>query len=93
MPTRKKKYDARFSPLRIKRIMQSDEEVGKIGSSVPFIVSKALEMFLECLLKEASAITKSRHAKTLTTSHLKMAINNNEKFALLRDFVATISDQ
>lgn len=72
--------------------MQSDEEVGKIGSSVPFIMSKALEMFLESLLKEASDITKSRGARTLTTSHLKIAISNNDKFKLLRDLVSTLSD-
>lgn len=92
MPTKRKKYDARFSPSRIKRIMQSDEEVGKIGSSVPYIMSKALEMFFETLLKEASEITKSRHARTLTTSHLKIAIQNNDRFALLRDLIATIND-
>lgn len=72
--------------------MQSDEEVGKIGSSVPYIMSKALEMFLESLLKEASEITKSRQARTLTTSHLKMAIINNDRFSLLRDLAATIND-
>lgn len=92
MPTKRKKYDARFSPSRIKRIMQSDEEVGKIGSSVPFIMSKALEMFLESLLKEASEITKSRNARTLTTSHLKIAINNNDRFTLLRDLVSNLND-
>jgi hypothetical protein len=72
--------------------MQSDEEVGKIGSSVPFIMSKALEMFLESLLKEASEITKSRSARTLTTTHLKIAINDNDKFQLLRNLISTLSD-
>lgn len=83
----KKKHEARFSPSRIKRIMQSDEEVGKIGSSVPFIMSRALEIFLERLLKEASEITRSKNARTLTTAHLKLAIDNNDKFQLLRDLV------
>ena len=92
MPTKRKKYDAKFSPSRIKRIMQSDEEVGKIGSSVPFIMSKALEMFLESLIKEASEVTRSRNARTLTTSHLKIAIGNNDRFRLLRELVSTLSD-
>lgn len=70
--------------------MQSDEEVGKIGSSVPLIMSKALEMFLESLLREASHITKSRNARTLTTSHLKAAVNRKDEFAILRDLLATI---
>lgn len=90
MASKKKKYDARFSPSRIKKIMQSDEEVGKIGSSVPLIMSKALEMFIESLLKEASAVTKSRNSRTLTTADLKTAVNRKEEFVILRDLLATI---
>lgn len=90
MATKKKKYDARFSPSRIKKIMQSDEEVGKIGSSVPLIMSKALEMFIERLLKEAIAVTNSRNSRTLTTSDLKTAVNRKEEFVILRDLLTTI---
>ena len=65
--------------------MQSDEEVGKIGSAVPFIMSKALELFLESLLRDASLITKSRNARTLTIAHLKAAVYEKDEFAILRD--------
>lgn len=38
MPTKKKKYNARFPPARIKKIMQSDDEVGKVAQVVPIII-------------------------------------------------------
>jgi len=38
MPSKKKKYNARFPPARIKKIMQTDEEVGKVAAAVPVII-------------------------------------------------------
>lgn len=46
MPSKKKKYNSRFPPARIKKIMQSDEEVGKVAQVVPIIVCKLLLMIL-----------------------------------------------
>lgn len=73
MPSKKKKYNARFPPARIKKIMQTDEEIGKVAAAVPVIISRALELFLESLLKKACQVTQSRNAKTMTTSHLCVA--------------------
>ena len=55
---------------RIKKIMQTDEEVGKVAQPVPVIISRALELFVENLLKKANDITSQRGARTLTPSHL-----------------------
>lgn len=41
MPSKKKKYNARFPPARIKKIMQADEEVGKVAAVVPVIICKS----------------------------------------------------
>ncbi|KAL7289249.1 hypothetical protein TKK_0017186 [Trichogramma kaykai] len=38
MPSKKKKYNSRFPPSRIKKIMQTDEEVGKVAQPVPIII-------------------------------------------------------
>ena len=38
MPSKKKKYNARFPPARIKKIMQADEDVGKVAAVVPVII-------------------------------------------------------
>ncbi|XP_063691308.1 dr1-associated corepressor-like [Bolinopsis microptera] len=91
MPS-KKKYNARFAPARIKKIMQSDEEVGKVSAAVPVIISKALEMFLESFLENADKLTKERCAKTLTPQHLKQIIQTDNKYDFLKDLVSAIPD-
>ncbi|XP_070622804.1 dr1-associated corepressor [Erythrolamprus reginae] len=92
MPSKKKKYNARFPPARIKKIMQTDEEIGKVAAAVPVIISRALELFLESLLKTACHVTQSRNAKTMTTSHLKQCIEQEQQFDFLKDLVASVPD-
>ena len=59
-----------FFQARIKKIMQTDEDVGKVAAPVPVIISRALELFVENLLKKANQVTLERGARTLTPSHL-----------------------
>jgi histone H3/H4 len=92
MPGKKKKYNARFPPARIKKIMQTDEEVGKVAQAVPVIISRALELFAENLLDQANKVTLRRGARTLTPSHLKFCIENERKFDFLRDMVTNVPD-
>lgn len=92
MPNKKKKYNARFPPARIKKIMQKDEEVGKVAAAVPVIISRSLELFVESLIKKTSEITQARNAKTLTISHLKQCILNENQFDFLKDLVASVPD-
>ncbi|XP_061525110.1 dr1-associated corepressor [Phycodurus eques] len=92
MPSKKKKYNARFPPARIKKIMQTDEEIGKVAAAVPVIISRALELFLESLLTKACHVTQSKNAKTMTTSHLKQCIEVEQQFDFLKDLVATVPD-
>ncbi|XP_061461701.1 dr1-associated corepressor isoform X7 [Rhineura floridana] len=92
MPSKKKKYNARFPPARIKKIMQTDEEIGKVAAAVPVIISRALELFLESLLKKACHVTQTRNAKTMTTSHLKQCIELEQQFDFLKDLVASVPD-
>ncbi|XP_061407371.1 dr1-associated corepressor [Lethenteron reissneri] len=92
MPSKKKKYNARFPPARIKKIMQTDEEVGKVAAAVPVIISRALELFLESLLTKACQVTQSRNAKTMTTSHLKQCIEAEQQFDFLKDLVSSVPD-
>ncbi|KAJ7307406.1 hypothetical protein JRQ81_009422 [Phrynocephalus forsythii] len=77
---------------RIKKIMQTDEEIGKVAAAVPVIISRALELFLESLLKNACHVTQSRNAKTMTTSHLKQCIELEQQFDFLKDLVASVPD-
>jgi len=72
--------------------MQSDEEVGKVAQAVPVIISRALELFVESLLKKAEVVTNTRNAKTLTPSHLKQCILAEHRFDFLKELVATVPD-
>lgn len=66
----KKKLDTRFPASRIKKIMQADEDIGKIAQAVPLLVSKSLELFLQDLCDRTYEITLQRGAKTVSASHL-----------------------
>lgn len=92
MTMKKKKYNARFPPARIKKIMQTDEEVGKVAQPVPVIISRALELFVENLLKKANDITSQRGARTLTPSHLKMCIKSESRFDFLKELVSSVPE-
>lgn len=70
---------------RIKKMMQSDEDVGKIATVTPVLVAKALECMMEYLLKEACHVAVQRRTKTVTPQHLKMCVTNNDSFDFLRD--------
>ncbi|CAG5136018.1 unnamed protein product [Candidula unifasciata] len=90
--SKKKKYNARFPPARIKKIMQTDEEVGKVAAAVPVIISRALELFIESLITETSKTTAIKNAKTLSTSHIKQTIETNKQFDFLRDLVVNVPE-
>ncbi|XP_021198966.1 uncharacterized protein LOC110382632 [Helicoverpa armigera] len=92
MPSKKRKYNARFPAGRIKKIMQTDEEVGKVAQAVPIIISRTLELFVESLLSKAMQVTMARHAKTLSPSHVKQCILAESRFDFLRDLVKNIPD-
>ncbi|XP_072933849.1 uncharacterized protein NC2alpha [Epargyreus clarus] len=92
MPSKKRKYNARFPAGRIKKIMQTDEEVGKVAQAVPIIISRTLELFVESLLSKAMQVTLSRNAKTLSPSHVKQCILAESRFDFLRDLVKNIPD-
>ncbi|KAI9328349.1 histone-fold-containing protein, partial [Obelidium mucronatum] len=77
---------------RIKKIMRSDEDVGKINAATPLLVSSALEQFLKSLVLQCVVEAKNRGGKKLMASHLKAAVNSTEKFDFLKDIVANVAD-
>ncbi|WVQ68165.1 uncharacterized protein L199_006371 [Kwoniella botswanensis] len=89
-PLRSKK--SKQSRARIKRIMQLDEEVGKLASATPVMISKSLECFMQQLIDETCKETRSRGSKKMTAYHLKHMINSNPTFDFLREIVEAIPD-
>ncbi|XP_070776164.1 dr1-associated corepressor isoform X1 [Enoplosus armatus] len=85
MPGQKRRYHVRFPPSRIKKIMQKDAEVGRIAMAVPVIISRALEMFLKCLLTETCLITQSKLSTVVSVAHMKQCIESEKLFHFLRE--------
>lgn len=81
----KKRLCARFPPARIKKIMQMDEEVGKVSQSVPVMVSRALERFLEYIMTTTAEITASKDAKTLTSQHILEVVTRDSRLNFLKE--------
>ncbi|KAH0603471.1 uncharacterized protein H6S33_007793 [Morchella sextelata] len=82
----------KFPVARIKRIMQADEDVGKVAQVTPVVVSKALELFMIALCEKASAQARQRNSKRITAGHLKQAVLHEEQFDFLAEIIAKVPD-
>ncbi|KLJ08794.1 hypothetical protein EMPG_15762 [Blastomyces silverae] len=82
----------KFPVARIKRIMQADEDVGKVAQVTPIAVSKALELFMISLVTKAAQEARSRSSKRVTAAHLKEAISKDEVLDFLADIISKVPD-
>ncbi|KAB2577244.1 Transcription factor CBF/NF-Y/archaeal histone [Lasiodiplodia theobromae] len=82
----------KFPAARIKRIMQADEDVGKVAQVTPHVVAKALELFMISLVTKAATEAKNRSSKRVSAAHLKQAVLQDEHFDFLNDIVNKVSD-
>lgn len=78
---------AAFPATRIKRIMQSDEDVGKLATVTPALVSKAVELFLGDLVRAASTLADANHHTKITPAHIRHVVEGNEQFDFCKDLV------
>ncbi|KAI1330479.1 hypothetical protein F5Y16DRAFT_363270 [Xylariaceae sp. FL0255] len=83
----------KFPTARIKRIMQADEEVGKVAQQTPIAVGKALELFMVQLVEKSAEVAKEKHSKRITAPMLKQAIDSTNEWDFLRDIVAKVSEE
>ncbi|GAA5891996.1 hypothetical protein JCM8208_002963 [Rhodotorula glutinis] len=88
----KKSNQARFPLARIKKMIQADEEVGKVAAATPIVVSKALELFLASLVDACVKDAESRGSKKLTPYGLKRAVNTTAMLDFCADIVESIPD-
>ncbi|KAL1977837.1 hypothetical protein VTN31DRAFT_696 [Thermomyces dupontii] len=82
----------KFPVARIKRIMQADEDVGKVAQVTPIAVSKALELFMISLVLKAAKEARDRNSKRITAAHLKQAVAKDEVLDFLADIIAKVPD-
>ncbi len=70
---------------RIKRLMQSDEDIGKVAQATPVVVAKALELFMIQLVDESCKRARAKQVKRVSLAHLYQAVMEEEKFDFLRE--------
>lgn len=73
-----------FPSARIKKLLQSDEDIGKVAQATPLVVGRAVELFM-CALVEKTLEQSTEQGKKVPVSVLKSVIDNNEEFDFLLD--------
>ncbi|KAI9167426.1 DNA polymerase epsilon subunit C [Paramyrothecium foliicola] len=83
----------KFPTARIKRIMQADEEVGKVAQQTPIAVGKALEMFMVQLVSKSADVAKEKGSKRVTAQMLKQVVETDDQWDFLRDIVGRVEQE
>ncbi|KAI1807972.1 hypothetical protein F4811DRAFT_503915 [Daldinia bambusicola] len=83
----------KFPTARIKRIMQADEEVGKVAQQTPIAVGKALELFMVQLVRKSAEVAREKNSKRITAPMLKQAIGSANEWDFLQDIVAKVGEE
>lgn len=50
-----------FPPAKVKKIMQTDEDIGKVSQATPVIAGRSLEFFIALLVKKAGDGKRTRN--------------------------------
>ncbi|KAK3295499.1 uncharacterized protein B0H64DRAFT_147348 [Chaetomium fimeti] len=80
----------KFPTARIKRIMQADEEVGKVAQQTPIAVGKALELFMMALVTKSADVARQRNSKRVSAQMLKQVVEGDDQWDFLRDIVGKV---
>ncbi|KAJ2907216.1 hypothetical protein MKZ38_006510 [Zalerion maritima] len=82
----------KFPTARIKRIMQADEEVGKVAQSTPIAVGKALELFMIQLVQKSADQARQKGSKRVSAQMLKDVIEGDDQWDFLRDIASKVEE-
>lgn len=74
----------RFPIARIKKIMQANEDVGKLTITTPVVMSKAAELFIEEFVKNLGANAKKNRRNRVTLDDLREVIETVPKYDFLK---------
>ncbi|KAG7290983.1 hypothetical protein NEMBOFW57_000990 [Staphylotrichum longicolle] len=83
----------KFPTARIKRIMQADEEVGKVAQQTPIAVGKALEMFMVAMVTKSAEVARQRNSKRVSAQMLKQVVESDDQWDFLRDIVSKVEGE
>ncbi|KAJ2586639.1 hypothetical protein IWW49_003910, partial [Coemansia sp. RSA 1797] len=88
----RKKDKTKFPVARIKKIMQMDEEVGKMAQATPVLISKSLELFMQSIVDDVCKHARVCNSRKVTTTHLKRCIESTACYDFLTDTVEAVVD-
>eukprot|EP00357_Protocruzia_adherens_P023460 CAMPEP_0115000788 /NCGR_PEP_ID=MMETSP0216-20121206/16969_1 /TAXON_ID=223996 /ORGANISM="Protocruzia adherens, Strain Boccale" /LENGTH=188 /DNA_ID=CAMNT_0002365959 /DNA_START=348 /DNA_END=914 /DNA_ORIENTATION=- len=87
-----KNVAGKFPLVRIKKIMQSDEEIGKVANTTPVLISKALELFIKDLVNRSCQVAIDNNHAKVEESHLKASIKSQDRFSFLSSLCESFPD-
>jgi histone H3/H4 len=85
MSSQKKSKSSVFPVSRLKKILQSNESVGKIGASVPVVASKAIELFLKEFVDKCFEEVKNKGGKKIQNEHIKKVVEETPNLSFLKN--------
>lgn len=92
MEEEKKKEKPNFPSSRIKKIMQSDQDVGKVAKGSLVVMSVCLGLFLDDLMKNLTEEAEKAKMKKISMQMLKNVVETEEKFDFLQGVVGKIEE-
>ncbi|KAK3058853.1 hypothetical protein LTR09_000418 [Extremus antarcticus] len=83
---------------RIKRLMQADDDIGKVAQVTPHVVSRALELFMIRIISASAAQAaqsgggSGKGPKRILAQHVKRVLQADDNFDFLVDIIAKVPD-
>jgi predicted transcriptional regulator len=77
---------------KIKKIIQENQDIGKLSNLVPPLVEQSLEFFLVDLLKKCEEVAQEHNITKLTPPILKKALLELENYDFLKDALDDVED-
>jgi len=89
-----KKRKTRFPISRIKKLIQLNENIGKTTSTVPVVISRAIELFMEDLIEKMIKEAKNEDSTKLVETHYNTVVEREESmYGFLKDAVKEEDDE
>lgn len=87
-----KKVDPHFPVTKIKKIIQENQEIGKLSNVVPPLVEQSLQYFLEDIIKKSEEIATDNELTKLTPAVLKQSLLNLDGYDFIKDAMEDVDD-
>ena len=81
-----------FPAARVKKIMQSSEDVGRVGGGAQEVVARACELLLGGLARGSVARAEYTTQAILGAGHLKLCVGREPTFDFLKETLAHVPD-